>query len=90
MYPLRFPFAEFFGAIGVPLLIVVRINCDPEAKVYVATSPDVPGLVVEAASLDQLKEEVEELLPELLIMNNPRLHKQPQADVSFRHHLQLA
>ena len=40
---------------GVSLLIKVEIIHDNEANVYVATSPDLKGLVVEAETLDELE-----------------------------------
>ncbi|WP_082554942.1 DUF1902 domain-containing protein [Devosia sp. Root635] len=39
---------------------------DNEAGVWVATSDDIPGLVTEAASLDELLERVLAVAPELL------------------------
>lgn len=49
--------------------IVVRAEWDSEAKVWVATSDDVPGLVTEAATPDDLLETLQELIPELLALN---------------------
>ena len=48
-----------------------RVNCtwDAEARVWCATSDDVPGLVAEADSLESLIEEVKLLAPELLELN---------------------
>jgi predicted RNase H-like HicB family nuclease len=46
--------------------LVVMANWDSEAKVWVATSDDVPGLATEAASLDALVERVLAVIPELL------------------------
>lgn len=42
---------------------------DDEAKVWVGTSEDVPGLCVEAATLEELMNTAGELIPELLILN---------------------
>ncbi len=41
----------------------------PEARVYVATSDDVPGLVAEAATTDALHAKLAVLVPELLELN---------------------
>lgn len=49
--------------------ILVRADWDPEAKVYVATSDDVPGLVAEAATPDALHDKLIVLIPELLELN---------------------
>ncbi len=43
---------------------------DEEAKVWVATSDDVPGLVTEADTVDELLRKLQVLLPELLEENN--------------------
>jgi hypothetical protein len=42
---------------------------DKEAAVWVATSDEVPGLVLEAGSLDALMERVRYAVPELLSLN---------------------
>ena len=46
--------------------LLVTAQWDDEAKVWVATSQDIPGLVTEAASLDALLERVLAVAPELL------------------------
>lgn len=43
---------------------------DEEAEVWVASSDDVPGLATEAASLDELKEKLLVLVPELIDLND--------------------
>ena len=50
--------------------IVVRVTWDPDAKVWVATSDDVPGLAAEADTLDATALELDDLIPELLALNN--------------------
>ena len=50
-------------------MIVVRALWDPEGGVWVATSPDVPGLVAEAESPDDLMRKLQILIPELLEEN---------------------
>lgn len=50
--------------------ITVRAIWDDEASVWVATSEDVPGLVVEAESTDQLESALKELIPQLLVENH--------------------
>lgn len=47
-------------------LIVVRATWDSEAKVWTAESPDLPGLVTEASSLDDLDEKLPNLIRDLL------------------------
>ena len=73
MYRLGWPCATFFAEMGLSLLIKVEIIHDDDANVYVATSPDLKGLVVEAETLDELEKEVWELVPELLTLDKPKL-----------------
>lgn len=46
--------------------IIVNVSRDEEAAVYIATSEQVPGLVVEAESFDEIPEILADLLPDLL------------------------
>lgn len=48
----------------------VRAVWDAEARVWVAESNDVPGLVTEGASQETLVEKLTSLVPELLELNN--------------------
>jgi predicted RNase H-like HicB family nuclease len=59
MYRVGYPGWTLVGRF-VPLLFRVEIIRDEEAGVFIATSPDVRGLVAEAPSLDELFKEVHE------------------------------
>jgi predicted RNase H-like HicB family nuclease len=48
---------------------VVRATWDDEAKVWVAASDDVPGLVAEASSVEKLIKKLRALVPEMLEAN---------------------
>ena len=48
---------------------VVNLIWDDEANVWVATSEDIPGLVLESGSFDALLERVRFAVPELLTLN---------------------
>jgi len=87
MYRLGWPLSAFFAALGVPMLIKVDVFYDDEVHVYFATSRDIRGLVIEAETLDALKNEAQELIPELLQLNLPKLRKKPVADLAFTQHL---
>ena len=52
-----------------PNKITVNAEWDPEAKVWVATSDDVPGLVTEAGTVEALAEKLSVIIPELLEAN---------------------
>jgi predicted RNase H-like HicB family nuclease len=52
-----------------PKQITVNAEWDPEAKVWVATSDDVPGLVTEAETVEALAGKLSAMIPELLEAN---------------------
>ena len=47
----------------------IQLVLDDEASVWIATSQDVPGLVLESGSCDALIERVRHAIPELLELN---------------------
>ena len=49
--------------------ITVNAEWDPEAKVWVASSDDVPGLITEAGTVEALAEKLAIMIPELLAAN---------------------
>lgn len=49
--------------------ITVHVIWDEEAKLFVATSDDVPGLVSEAATFESLRDRVMAIIPELMAEN---------------------
>lgn len=49
---------------------VINFTWDPEASVWIATSNDIPGLVLESGSFDALLERTRFAVPELLELNN--------------------
>jgi predicted RNase H-like HicB family nuclease len=52
-------------------LVEIKVNAewDAEANVWVATSDDVPGLVTEADTLEDLQKKLAIMVPELLEAN---------------------
>jgi hypothetical protein len=50
----------------------VKMIWDREAEVWVATSEDVPGLVLESGSFDALLERVKYAIPELNELNGQK------------------
>jgi hypothetical protein len=50
----------------------VKMIWDREAEVWVATSEDVPGLVLESGSFDALLERVKYAIPELTELNGQK------------------
>ncbi len=53
---------------------VVNLLYDEIAGVWVATSDDIQGLVLESGSIDALIEKIKFAVPELLELNNDNLH----------------
>lgn len=49
---------------------VINFNWDSEAKVWIATSNDIPGLVLESGSFDALLERTRFAIPELVVLSN--------------------
>jgi len=49
--------------------LVVYANWDDEAKVWVATSEDIPGLVTEAETPEKLIQKLRYMIPEMLDCN---------------------
>ena len=58
----------------------IDFTWDNEAAVWIATSKDVPGLVLESGSFDALIERVRHAVPELLALNSKT---QTVVDLSF-------
>ena len=59
MYRVGFPGWKIAARIGVPILVKIDVIHDKEAKVFVATSRDLPGLVVETNAMEKLFPEVD-------------------------------
>ena len=55
---------------GSNMNYTVLFTWDDEANVWVATSPDIIGLVLESESLDTLMIRVKDAVPELLELNH--------------------
>jgi len=53
------------------MIIPVDISFDKEAQVYFATSEQMPGLAVEAPTLDELRREVQGAVDMLVEMQAP-------------------
>jgi predicted RNase H-like HicB family nuclease len=57
----------------MPHNIKILATWDPEASVFVITSDDVPGLVTEAASAEEIDKKLRIMIPELLELNSPEI-----------------
>lgn len=63
------PFQEGKGPAMVERPLVVQAQWDEEARVWVAESTDVPGLVTEAETIEKLEDKLRIMIPELLELN---------------------
>ncbi len=66
---------------------VVTLVWDDETAVWVATSDDIPGLVLEAGSFDALIERIRFAAPELIELNAPAAKEFTLSFVSERSEL---
>jgi len=67
------------------LTYVVNAFWDDEARVWVAESENVPGLVTEAPTKHELLEKLRTMIPELLEANGTRLPRNSPAYVRWYH-----
>jgi hypothetical protein len=56
---------------GFRLKVVMEVLYDEDVNVYVATSKNIRGLVVEAASLDELKDETGRVVRDFMALAAP-------------------
>lgn len=63
----------------------VNLTWDSDANVWVATSDDIPGLVLESGSFDALLERIRFAAPELLELNKSKNTSYVLSFVSNRH-----
>ena len=66
---------------------LVSVLWDDEASVWVATSDDIPGLVTEAPSLDELMQRVQAVAPELIRDNGRLMSKRQRASELIDMHI---
>ena len=76
MYRVGFPGWRLVGRLGIPLFVKVEVAHDAEADVYIATSPDLPGLIAESATRDGLFHDVYDCLDMLM---QEHLKRRPKA-----------
>lgn len=65
-YRYGWPMGHLAARLGVPTKIVVNVIRDEDAGVFVGTSDDVRGLVVEADTFEDLVRETRLLIPEFI------------------------
>lgn len=65
-YRYGWPMGRLFARLGVPTKILFNVIKDEEAGVFVGTSPDIRGLIVEAETFEALVHEARLLIPEFV------------------------
>ncbi|TVP62362.1 MAG: DUF1902 domain-containing protein [Nodularia sp. (in: Bacteria)] len=68
-------------------VIAVQAFWDAEAKVWVATSEDLPGLVTEADTAEKLSEKLKVIIPELIELNQVQLSSTEPLFLDLTSHL---
>ena len=86
-YPLRYPFSLVLARLGMTISIEINFIYDDEVEVFIATSKDIPGLVLETENFNNLKKEVEEVIPNLFALNRKIAPTKTKTDVIFRDHI---
>ncbi len=71
-YPISYPLAGLVSKLGAKIVIRIDFIHDKEANVFVATSRDIKGLVVEAETYDQLQSELKEAIATLSELNHTK------------------
>jgi len=64
--------------------IFIRAEWDEEANMWVATSDDIPGLVTEAETIENLVEKLKIIVPELLEANGITYEKELSLEILSR------
>jgi hypothetical protein len=77
MYRVGFPGWKLAAGWNIPLVLVVNVVRDDEAGVYIATSPDLKGLVVESKSQENLMRDVYDCVDMLMetLLRKPLRHR---------------
>lgn len=89
-YRLGWPFGLFVARRGIPVSVGVDVIYDPEAGVYVGTSNDLRGLVVEGDTLDIVKNEAHSAILELMELNYNLVPADSVARIRFNDNLACA
>lgn len=65
-YPAGWPLWRFAARSGIPIEVKIRVEYDPEERVYVACDSNLPGLVAEAESVEELLRNVDAAIDDLM------------------------
>lgn len=85
-YRVGFPGWKIAAHAGLRLKLRIDVLHDDEAKVYVATSPDLRGLVAEAKSLDELFANIQAAANDLMQDELSDSWQAPRTELGIRMH----
>lgn len=85
-YRLGWPLGKVAARIGIPTLVRIDVIRDQNAGVFVGTSRDVEGLVLEADTLENLMTEAHCTIPALLDCNDA-LCNEPVTSIRYNDRL---
>jgi predicted RNase H-like HicB family nuclease len=83
-YRAGLPGWKLFARAGMPISLRVNVVKDDEADVYVGSSPDLRGLVVEAPTLEELRLEINGAASRLLALELHRPPMHAKTDIRLR------
>jgi len=86
-YPISWFGARLLAKLKVNLSVRVKVEFDPEANVYIASSPDLTGLILEAETVEEMINEIAEWVPNLL---NDQEQPLAMVESTITHHQPLA
>jgi len=84
MYRVGFPGWKLAAKMGFPVLVRVHAYYDKESNSYWAKSPDLDGLVVSGADLDELHNEINTAASELLSLAIDSRKTTAKTELRFR------
>jgi len=74
MYPVNWPLWKLVAKAGIPLRFTLIVHFDAESRTFWAESPNLDGLVVEGADLEEVRREAmlaANMLLELQLQRSP-------------------
>ena len=84
MYRVGFPGWKLAAKMGIPLLVKVNAYYDKESNSYWASSPDLDGLIVSGADLDELHTEINAAASDLLMLAIDSRKTTAKTELRFR------
>jgi predicted RNase H-like HicB family nuclease len=84
MYRVGFPLWKTVARLGMPVLVRVHVHQDKQTGTFWADSPDLDGLVVSGATLDEIHKEVTSATDALLDLALDSHKAKAQTEIRIR------